>query len=188
MGRIFTTLAVASWALMAAALSIGLGMGDLYTDVEAQRAPWASVHRLTGLAAALAVVLVASIVITYFIGTGRWCREVVEAYGLDAEFIRRSRRLKQRAFPWSLSAMLAVVGLSALGAAGDPMAALANGPRWAELHLIASMAGMAWVAIAFYACWHHVQANQQIIRDVVAEVTRIRRERGLPVESAEAAS
>ena len=39
---------------------------------------------LTGTSAALAVVFVHSIAVTYFIGTSRWCKEVTETYQLDA--------------------------------------------------------------------------------------------------------
>ncbi len=85
---------------MAAALVLGLYVGDLHQQPSPDTLRWASVHRLLGVAAALVVVLVNSIVVTYFIGTSRWCKEVVETYGLDAQFIRRSVALKRRTFPW----------------------------------------------------------------------------------------
>ena len=60
-------------------------MGDLYARPEPTRETlqWATMHRLTGLAAALAVVFVESVVVTYFIGTSRWCKEVVETYQFE---------------------------------------------------------------------------------------------------------
>ena len=45
----------------------------------------ATIHRLTGMAAALGVVFVESVVVTYFIGTSRWCKEVSETYQLDSK-------------------------------------------------------------------------------------------------------
>jgi hypothetical protein len=47
-------------------------------------------HFLTGLMAALAVVLVESVVVTYFIGTSRWCKEVVETYNLNTAAVEES--------------------------------------------------------------------------------------------------
>ena len=77
---------------------------------------WATVHRLAGVAAGLAVVLVNSIVVTYFIGTSRWVKEVTETYRLDSQFIARSNALKRRTFPWAMLSMLAIVGVIAWAA------------------------------------------------------------------------
>ena len=59
----------------------------------------ATVHRLMGVATAMVVVLVNSIAVTYFIGTGRWCKEVVETYRLDSDLVRRSSAFKRGPFP-----------------------------------------------------------------------------------------
>src|SRR5437868_1009012 len=105
MSRIFLTLASLSLVLIVAAFVIGLTMGDLNPQarpsVETLR--WATYHRLIGVAAALAVVFVECIVVTYFIGTSRWSKEVVDTYQLDAAYIVASNRLKRRTFPWALA-------------------------------------------------------------------------------------
>src|SRR5262245_41838075 len=121
MNRIFLTLASLSLILLIVAMIMGLTMGDLYArPVPSQETlHWATIHRLTGVAAALAVVFVESVVVTYFIGTSRWCKEVVETYQLDATAVAASNRLKRRTFPWALIGMLAVVGIIALGGAAD---------------------------------------------------------------------
>jgi hypothetical protein len=77
MNRILFTLASISIVLLLAAQALGLSVGDLYTrpQPDEDTLHWATVHRLTGVAAALAVVFVESVVITYFIGTSRWCKE-----------------------------------------------------------------------------------------------------------------
>ena len=98
-------------ALLVATAGLGLWIGDLHGATDPRLLRWATVHRLSGVLTALVVVLVNSMAVTYFIGTGRWCREVVETYGLDAGFVGRSRLLKRRAFPLSLVGMLAVVGI-----------------------------------------------------------------------------
>ncbi len=100
--RIFTTLAMFSLVMMIAALVLGLYLGDIHGVHDPNTLRSAMVHRLLGMGAALAVVLVDSIVITYFIGTSRWCKEVVETYQLDEGLISRSVGLKRKSFPWSL--------------------------------------------------------------------------------------
>ena len=68
--------------LLAATAVLGLWLGDLHGVTEPAVLRWGTVHRLSGVFAALSVVLVNSLTVTYFIGTGRWCR-------------RRSRRRRR---------------------------------------------------------------------------------------------
>src|SRR4051812_14846090 len=42
-------------------------------------------HFYIGIASSLLAILVCSICVTYFIGTSRWCKEVVETYRLSPE-------------------------------------------------------------------------------------------------------
>ena len=112
----------------------------------------AMVHKMLGLASALIVVLVNSIVVTYFVGTGRWCKEVVEAYSLDVALIRRSVAIKRRTFPWAVAAMLVIVGVSALGAAADPGRMQPGTESWVIPHLIGALAGIAFIAWALRKC------------------------------------
>jgi hypothetical protein len=182
MTRIFFTLASLSIILLLIALMLGLTMGDLNAKPQPsqetlQSATW---HRLTGLAAALAVVFVECIVVTYFIGTSRWCREVVDTYQFDATLLAASNRLKRATFPWALFGMLAVVVVIALGGAADTAATLRpNAPSWAYWHLIAALLGIVFVAWTYLLEWNNIVANQAIIEQLVSEVRRVRRARGL---------
>ncbi len=181
MPRIFTTLAWFALLFMAAELLIGLSLGDIRHDVAEPVQRWGTVHRLMGVAAALVVVLVNSIVVTYFIGTGRWCKEVVTTYQLDDDLIRRSTSLKRRTFPWALVAMLAVIGIAALGAAADPGNGRPTSQDWATPHMLAAMGGLAFIATAFLVQWQNIAANHELIGQVMNEVRRVRQERGLEV-------
>jgi hypothetical protein len=184
--RIFFTLATLSIVMLVAAMVIGLTIGDLYAKPYAGRETlaWATVHRLTGIAAALGVVFVESIAVTYFIGTSRWCKEVVETYQFDPAPVAASNRLKRKTFPWALAGMLAVVGLISLGAAADP--ATIRPPTatqwWRDWHLIGAMLGIVFIGWTYLVSWHHIVANHSIIERLVAEVGRIRRERGLDTQ------
>lgn len=178
--RIFLVLALVAILSMAAALLVGLSLGDLRNDLSPTTQGWARVHRLSGVAAGLVVVLVNSISVTYFIGTSRWVKEVAETYHLDRELIRRSTALKRRTFPWAVSAMLVVVGIIALGGAADPGAL---GPdvstRWTMPHLVGAMLGIVFVAWSLIVQWNNIFANHQLIGEVMEHVRRIRTERGL---------
>jgi hypothetical protein len=179
--RIFFTLATLSIILLVAALMIGLTIGDLYVKPlpDRETLQWATVHRLTGVAAALAVVFVESIVVTYFIGTSRWCKEVVETYRFDMAPVAASNRLKRKTFPWALAGMLAVVGVISLGAAADPATMRPNTQWWSYWHLVGAMLGIVFVAWTYLVEWNYIVANHSIIEQLVAEVGRVRRERGL---------
>ncbi len=180
MTRIFLTLASLSVILLIAAMTLGLSMGDLYERPMPSRETlhWATLHRLTGVAAALAVVFVESVVVTYFIGTSRWCKEVVETYQLDRSAVVASNQLKRRTFPWALAGMLGVVAVIALGGAADPASLQPNTKAWVNWHLIGAFSGIGLVAWTYLVAWNNILANSAIITGLVAEVARLRRERG----------
>jgi hypothetical protein len=58
------TLAWFALVMMGATLIVGLSIEDLHTVHTEEMLRWATVHRLAGVATALAVVLVNSIVVT----------------------------------------------------------------------------------------------------------------------------
>lgn len=167
--------------MVAAALILGFSLGDFHTDHAPDTLRWATVHRLTGVAAALVVVLVNSIVVTYFIGTSRWCKEVSETYGLGMTHVARSNALKRRTFPWAVMGMLTVVGVIALGGAADPASGRPGTEFWVTPHMLGAMTGMLLVGWCFWAEWQNIARNQQVIADVMDDVRRVREEHGLEV-------
>jgi hypothetical protein len=144
---------------------------------------WANLHRLLGLASALAVVLVNSIVVTYFIGTSRWCKEVVQAYRLDPAPARHSAELKRKAFAWAVAGMLTVLAIAALGAAGDPIVSVERHAVWSTWHLAAAMAGICVIGWGLYVQWSVVAENHQSIQQIMDQVQTIRGRQGLEVEA-----
>jgi hypothetical protein len=143
-------------------------------------------HMLLGIAAALVAMLVNSISVTYFIGTSRWCREVVEAYHLNPSYIEQSLQLKRRTFPWALSGMLVIIVLVAFGALSDPGANFASHLQWRLYHFLMAVVGTCFLGLAFYVQQQNVGANYRIIEQILAEVRRVRQARGLDVEEANA--
>jgi hypothetical protein len=142
----------------------------------------AHLHMWIGIAAALVNVLVNSITITYFIGTTRWCREVVETYHLDWDYARRSNALKRRTFPLTLGAILAILGIVALGGASDPSSGMTEATKWVAIHYTAALVGVALIGWSYLVQAQNIAANYQIINQIVGEVHQIREQHGLAVE------
>lgn len=150
-------------------------------------------HFYLGVASSLLAILVCSISVTYFIGTSRWCREVVETYRLSPEFVRRSDSLKRRTFPYALLGILTVIVIVALGGMSDPSIpwrrAFETEKDWfnttfppasmVNIHYIAAMIGLLVLAFSFWMQASRVFTNYGIIDEILGEVRRIRQERGL---------
>jgi hypothetical protein len=188
MATVFSRAAWFAVALLAATAGLGLWLGDLHGVTDPARLRWGTVHRLSGVLAALVVVLVNSMAVTYFIGTGRWCREVVETYALDAALVERSRRLKRAAFPPAVAGMLAVVGIVALGGAADPATGRPGSADWVTWHLVGGLGLAAAIAWCFQAQLPAIRRQQALIDEVMAAVRSERLVRGLDVEAGERAS
>jgi hypothetical protein len=136
-------------------------------------------HMLLGVLAALVTVLVNSISVTYFIGTSRWCKEVTEAYELDGSLAQRSRSLKRKSLPWSMAGLAIVVMIVAMGAAADPGTLRPDTAKWVMPHAVGAIVGTIAIGWCLKAQTSSIGANLEIINAVVAEVERIRRDRGL---------
>src|SRR6185437_4855403 len=79
MHRIFLGLAVTDGSLLVASFVLGL----LATgETPAPGAVWRGTHVLVALLATMTTLLVHSIVYTYFLGTGKWVKEVARVYQL----------------------------------------------------------------------------------------------------------
>ena len=182
MERVFFRVATFAVALLVATAGLGLWLGDLHGQTDPHVLRWGTVHRLSGVLAALLVVLVNSMAVTYFIGTGRWCREVVETYALDPAYIERSRGLKRRAFPFAVLGMLAVVAIVALGGAADPASGRPGTQDWVTPHLVGALALVAAIAWLFQAQLPVIRRQHELIEDVLGDVRAVRRARGLDVE------
>jgi hypothetical protein len=183
--RIFLPLCGLSWILLAVAFVLGLSIGDArVAELAVQRR--VSLHFLVSLGAIVFATLVHALVLTYFMGTGRWLEETTAAYRLDPKFYAGCKSLKYRTVPALVGAFVLLVITGALGAAADPGSPVQFGGWFglsaATIHLIA--AGVAVFANAgvnyleFASLFH----NGELIAQAMQEVRRIRIEKGLAVE------
>ena len=83
------------------------------------------IHFYLGLFSEVGTLLVHCLIFTYFLGTGRWVKEVGLAYDLpDDPLPRLTRALKRRTFPVALAAMLVAIATAGVQQLGGGEAAL----------------------------------------------------------------
>ena len=142
---------------------------------------WQTVHFLLGVLAALVTVLVNSVSVTYFIGTTRWCREVVEEYGLDPALYDKSRKLKRLTYPWALTGVFVMLAIICFGAAADPSAFGVAAAQWVTVHFMMAILGTAAIGWAFWIQIGTVGENYKVIQEILDQVNAIRRQQNLEV-------
>lgn len=175
MTRIFTTLAILN--TLALLLSYGFGVvsklrGSLLNPLADDTYLY---HFLLGLGTAVLTLLVHCLIFTYFLGTGRWVKEVTLAYGLpDAPWHKETRDLKRLVYPVALAAMLITIATAAAG-----MGAQRQEWPW----LVHATLGTLTLLVNLWAFrfeYRRVSRNTEVLDQVMAEVERIRAEKGLP--------
>lgn len=184
MVRIFLPLASLSTITLIVAMALGLMIDDpkiATTEVQAG----VQYHFLTALAALCFTALVHAIVLTYFMGTGRWIEETSNAYQLPATFFERNQSIKYRTIPPMVGAFLLLLCTGALGAAADPASPMQSkgwlGWSPANLHLTCAIIAILANVAANYLEFLALERNGDVIEQVLAEVRRIRLEKGLAV-------
>lgn len=181
MTRIFTTLALTD--SLALIVTFALGCWSKFGGAGRDEASSVYLlHFLSGIFTGIGTLLVHCLIFTYFLGTGRWVREVTVAYDLpDEPLYKRTRDLKRLAFPIALAAMLLTIGTSAVG---QGVAQL--GWNWI-FHFSLGIATLVVNLVVFRQEYLYVAENGTIIDKVLVEVDRVRAEKGLP-SNAEAQS
>jgi hypothetical protein len=184
MNRIFLPLAVVSTIFLVATFVLGLQIDDPKVPDRAVQAG-VSAHFLTALAALCFATLVHAVVLTYFMGTGRWIEETSNAYHLSKAYFNENQSLKYRVVPMIVGCFALLLTTGALGAAVDPAspAQFAGG-----MGLSATMwhRGFAIVTLLANIGAHYGESlalfrNGEVVEEVLAEVRRIRTEKGLAV-------
>lgn len=140
-------------------------------------------HMLLGILAALMTLLACSVSITYFVGTSRWFKEVVDTYKLEQSYVSLSQQTKRQSFRWSVIGAIAILVVVGLGAASEPTWANAQHSQGYVLpHYFAALGAMVLLIISFTAQYISLATNATLIESVMSDVRRIRQKRGLAVE------
>ncbi|MDA1016430.1 MAG: hypothetical protein O3A00_18475 [Planctomycetota bacterium] len=184
MKRIFLTLALLSIGLLVAAFVLGWTAGDPRSADESIRRSM-SLHRLMSLGALIFTALVHAIMLTYFMGTGRWLEETSAAYRLGDQWSVANRELKYRTLPSMVFCLLLLIATGACGAAIDPSGTV--GFRgWgvltgATIHFYLGVTTVVVNGLVSGIEYQAISRNSTLIDSVMEQVQRIRREKGLPV-------
>jgi hypothetical protein len=157
MHRIFLGLVITDGVLLAATYGFGLAAPP---PPRGAGAYLHGIHWLLGMFTVLLTMMVHSIAYTYFLGTGKWIKEVARVYRLPDWVETRAKKNKRRAFPFEFWSMMFIGGTAWLGAGTD---ALGWSPSW---HL-----GMASLTIAFnigsfWAEYMMITAQAKLILEV----------------------
>lgn len=173
MTRIYSSLALfITLCLLAAA---GMGLWSMAVKgVHHPETPTFLIHFNLGLFTAVGTLLAHCLIFTYFLGTGRWVKEVKIAYQLpDEPWPKLTRELKRRTFPPALTAMLVTIAVAATGAGVQ----LQGWPWYSH----AATAALALVVnlVAFWIEIRDLRINVGVIAAVMQEVEHIRRAHGL---------
>jgi hypothetical protein len=174
MKQILAVLAPTTWFALLATFVVGF-VSQATGGLTSPNGSIYLLHFTLGLFSVLFALGVHSLIFIYFLGTGRWVKEVALAYGIaDDPLPKRTRELKRQTFPPALFAMLIAIATACAGAA----------VQWREwhwtLHLGLAVATLAINAWAFWVELRNVTINAAIIDDVMREVDRIRAQYGLP--------
>ena len=188
MKRIFLTLAVLANITLLIAFVLGWQVGD--TTLNGGRDPEINsrigTHLLVGLGALTSATMVHALLLTYFMGTGRWIEETSHAYKLSGEWRRQNQRTKYGILPGIFISFLLLVVTGSLGAVADPATPVSLektlGINDSTLHFSAAVCTWIVTLIVNMTQYFAITKNSAIVECVLAEVRRIRIEKGLPVD------
>lgn len=182
MTRIFLTLASVSTLLLLTVFAMGLNIDDPKVLASQPLVSWHMILALTGLVVAT---LVHALVLTYFMGTGRWMEDVCKTYQLGDTWRLESQRLKYRVIPAMCGAFLLLLTTIGFGAAADPASQMgfsgAAGLSASTLHLLIALVMLGGNFFVNVREFHSLERNGQLVQEILAKVREIRIARGLPV-------
>lgn len=180
MNRIFLTLAIVSTLLLLLAMGFGIGIGN---PAELEEQGSVARHQLLSFGGLIVALMVHGLVLTYFMGTGRWIEETCTTYGLGDKWRRENTALKYSALPLMVGSVFLLIGAGAFGAAADPASPVGFqgwlGLTAATWHFLIAILALGLHLIATIVEYFALSRNGELIQEVMAEVQRIRAAHGL---------
>ena len=180
--RIFLTLASVSTLLLLAVFVLGMSIDNPRELTSQKLVSWHLMLALTGL---IFAALVHAVVLTYFMGTGRWMEDVSKSYQLDDRWRGEGQRLKYRVIPWIGICIVLLLTTIGFGAAADPASRLSVthllGVPVSTLHFLVAITTVCCNVLGNVREFQAIERNSQLITEVVAKVREMRITRGLPV-------
>ncbi|MFN5299386.1 MAG: hypothetical protein ACK5HA_13870 [Planctomycetaceae bacterium] len=185
MNRIFMSLALLSALALSYSFWLGWSIVDARTPTAAAQAE-VTRHLLFAVGSLTFAVLVHALVLTYFMGTGRWLEETCNAYRLGSEAQQTSRDMKMRLYPGLTLCLVLLITTGGYGAAADPASAFGfqgYGPfTAAQVHLGIALLTIVINLVVYWFEFLALRRNGRIVDQVLQQVRQIRLDRGLPVD------
>lgn len=182
MNQIFLFLACLGNTALLVTLFLGWRIENAaaLTDVARQQV---SVHFLFALAASAFTLFVHAVVLTYFMGTGRWIQETSEAYGFAGAAREANMKLKYRALPGMMLCLGLVLVTGAFGAIADP-GSNTQMEHSVTIHFSLAISTIVANFLINIVQYTAIVRNSEVVNLVYEEVLRVRRERGLDAPGA----
>jgi hypothetical protein len=169
MNRHFLVMAVTGGSLLVADFVIGMfATGDLHGPGAVAR----GVHIVFSLATVVVLLGIHSIVYTYFVATGKWAKEVVNAYQLPDWINAHAKKNKRRAFRFIMWSMAAIAVAAWLGAAADTQSS-----SYTPWHLGFAALAVAFNLGSFIVEYGVIVAHVRLLRELKERADRLREAR-----------
>lgn len=167
--RLYLILAVTGLSLLLAAFATGMAASVLPGG---RAGAWGGVHLVASLTTVMALLVIHSMVYTYFIATTRWVKEVSRAYDLPDWLVGQAKRNKGRVSRFITGGAAAVAVAAWAGAAVDT-----RGVVYAPWHLAGASFALGFNAVAFFVEYAVVVAHQRLLAELNAQAARMRMSR-----------
>ena len=176
MNRIFLTISLLANAFLVGTYLLGWAVRD--ASIPGSTGVGLRLHFLCGVGALTLAMLVHAIVLTYFMGTGRWIEETTSAYRLGPAARDENIRLKYRTLPGMVGCLTLLIVVGGFGAASDPGAAL-DFPAAKTIHMVLATLGLLTNLAVSVIEYDSIQSNGRLIVAIMDQVQTIRKDRGL---------
>lgn len=124
-------------------------------------------HITFGLPTVLIVIFTHSMILFYFIGSGKTLKEAVAANNLSSHYVEKTKEFKRITSPLATYTMLAAVALACLGGAAQ-VGKLSH--RWHEVAAWGTLLLHLWASYQEVRC---IIANQLLANDAVQEIRQL---------------
>ena len=181
MNQIFLFLAGLGNVALLVTLWLGWRIDDVASLTDAARQQ-VSFHFLFALGSSSFALFVHAVVLTYFMGTGRWIQETSEAYQLNDVARRENIKLKYRILPGMMGCLALILTTGAFGAIADP-ASNVQMNSGETIHFALAVITVSMNLFVNLIQYNAIVGNSSVVDQVYQEVLQIRKERGLDVSS-----
>lgn len=148
---------------------------DFFSEVARKQV---SLHFQFALASSVFALFVHAVVLTYFMGTGRWIQETSEAYQFESAAREQNMKLKYRVLPGMLLCLALILGTGIFGAIADP-SSNTQMEYGATIHFTIAVTFLLVNILVNVVQYGAIVRNSEVVDLVYQEVLAVRKERGL---------